>query len=562
MVNPTYHLLIIVLLWLLPILAAQTQPGQKQQTRALLDRDTIFIGETVLLTIETDAGVQGETPDVGQLTRDFDILDSRSSQQVEVIDNQRRERHQWLFELAPKRVGDLTIPALSIGPRLSTRALNLTVLPGPDDQHSSDTVFIETRAEPRNPYVHSQVRYSERIFLATGLRDNALSRDAPIENAVVQPLGDFREYVARRNGRNYRVYERSFALLPERSGELVLPGLTLRGRRVDNSSSLSRGRLIETRSEPITLNVRPQPDDYSGVHWLPSPELELSEQWSSEEFRVGEPVTRTVHLNARGLDAAQLPELTAPELDWARIYPDQPETETRHNGNWLESRWEQRQALVPNAAGEFTLPALRLVWWDTEAERERIAELPARTITVLPTATAAESPPPTIDPLPEPQDTPTPMIVETGAAGFWPWISAALLGVWCLTLLGWWRERRRRRLPPAAHRPDTAPRARVARTALRNACRKGNRQAAAHALLDWAKAEWPDSPPASLGALAARTPRARAAILHLDRALYAADVADWQGDTLWQAVRAGLHETPTERAAPDSALPPLYPRRS
>jgi hypothetical protein len=554
MVIPTRHPLLGILLLLLSI-----PPAQAQSVRALLDRNEIFLGETVLLTIEVDSEVRSDTPDVGQLTRDFEILDSRRSQRIEVIDNRRREQQQWLFELAPKRVGDLTIPALSIGPRLNTPELNLTVLPEPDDQPISDLVFIEVAAEPRDPYVHSQVRYSERIFLATGLRDNALSRDAPIEGAVVQPLGDFREYVAQRDGRNYRVYERSFALLPERSGELVLPGLALRGRVADNRNSLSRGRLIEARSEPVTLIVRPQPNDYSGAHWLPSPELHLTEDWSTEEFRVGEPITRTLRLSARGLDAAQLPDLAVPDLDWARVYPDQPETETRHDGSWLQSRWEQRQALVPNAAGEFELPALRLVWWDTAADRERVAELPARTVTVLPTATAAEPLPPIIAPPPEPQAAPAPVVVETGAAGFWPWLSAALLGVWVLTLLGWWRERRRR--SPPAHPAETLPRARTARTALRDACRNGDRQAAAHALLDWARAEWPDSPPTSLGALAARLPRARPVILDLDRALYAADAANWRGEELWRVVRAGLRESPPEPTAPRSALPPLYPRR-
>lgn len=553
MVIATRHPFLLVLL-LLSTLTAQAQSAGSASAR--LDRDTIFIGETVLLTIESEGNTRGETPDVGQLTRDFDILDSRRSQRVQIIDNQRRERHQWLFELAPKQVGDLTIPALNIGPRLRTPALNLTVLPDPDEQLPSDIVFIETRAEPLDPYVHSQVRYSERIFLATGLRDNTLSRDAPIQDAVVQPLGDFREYVAQRNGRNYRVYERSFALLPERSGELVLPGLALRGRLVDDSRSLSRGRLVEARSEPITLNVRPQPGDYGGTHWLPSPELELTEQWSSEAFRVGEPVTRTLRLSARGLDAGQLPELAVPDLDWARVYPDQPETETRHDGSWLESRWEQRQALVPNAAGEFELPALRLVWWDTDAGRERVAELPARTITVSP-ATATVEPPPPIDP---PSERPETVFVETGAARFWPWLSAALSGLWLLTLLGWWRERRRR--SPSAPTTESPPRARVARTELRDACRNGDRQAAARALLDWARAEWPDAPPTSLGALATRMPHARAAILHLDRALYAAGTADWRGADLWRTVRAGLREdAPGGRAAPDSALPPLYPRR-
>nr|MDQ2695014.1 hypothetical protein [Pseudomonadota bacterium] len=77
-------------------------------------------------------------------------------------------------------------------------------------------------------------------------------------------------------------------------------------------------------------------------------------------------------------------------------------------------------------------------------------------------------------------------------------------------------------------------------------------------LLAWLRAEWPNHPPASLGDAARRWPAAAAAILALDRRLYAAGGGDWDGKGLWSAVRDGPpRQQRTEAAAGD--LPPLYP---
>ncbi|MCB1804090.1 MAG: BatD family protein, partial [Candidatus Competibacteraceae bacterium] len=130
--------------------------------------------------------------------------------------------------------------------------------------------------------------------------------------------------------------------------------------------SLSRGRRIQINSEPITLQVRPRPADYGAnagdntdadaQTWLPSWQLTLQEQWSSNPpvFRVGEPVTRTLLIEATGLEAGQLPELRMPQLSGVNLYYDQAETSTRYEGAWLVGKREQKIAIVPTRAGEIT----------------------------------------------------------------------------------------------------------------------------------------------------------------------------------------------------------------
>ena len=59
------------------------------------------------------------------------------------------------------------------------------------------------------------------------------------------------------------------------------------------------------------------------------------------------------------------------------------------------------------------------------------------------------------------------------------------------------------------------------------------------AMLEWAKLEWPDSPPRSIGALAARVAEPAASeLMKLSQASYGPESAKIDGETLASAVRA------------------------
>lgn len=532
--------------------------------QATLDRTTIGRDESVWLIIDVETDRLLDTPDISQLTLDFEILDSQRSSRDELLE---QGRMQWRFELMPRRAGRLELPAFSIDGRYATPSLVLEVLPqaGPEPD-----VFIEIDIEPPDPYVMAQVHYRERIFVGTNLHDVAISRRTPFEHVLIHPLGDFQQYVAQRDGRNYRVSERRYALIPERSGPLPLPPLSLRARVLPEGGrdAIDRGRLIERHSTPPTLQVRPRPSAADGGVWLPSAELRLEERWTHDppRFEVGMPITRTLILEARGIDAVQLPTLEHPELDWARVYPEPEQLETRHDNGWLIGQQTRRMALVPGQAGSFTLPAVELRWWDTRQDRPRTARLPARHVEVG-TAGAADS----VDsgaaqPLhvvPAPPGIPMPDTSPVERDGFWPMLSTALLGLWLLTLIGWWRERQRHR--PHRPTPPPPPDATQERRALRTACRHNQPAAAAGALLGWAAARWSDTPPVNLRQLAERIPEAHDAIMDLDRHLYgripsASAAPPWDGKRLWQALKSAKLQ-PSKGSQPAPVLPPLYPQR-
>lgn len=567
----------LTIFWLIGLLGIGLAPNlYAQEVRAWFDRNPVYEGDTVTLIIETDRQLQNANPDLGPLTKDFDILGNRTNTQLQILNGQQTATTQWLIELEPKHRGDIQVPALQIG-AYHTEPLQLTVTAPPPAtaQQTGADFFIETVAKPQNPYVQAQIRYTVRLFYGAPLLDGELDEPKP-QDALVKRIGDNISYVTTRQQRRYNVLERRYAIFPEKSGELTIPAISFQGHSVAGSgrpsldlffNSPRQGRRIRIIADPIKLHVLPRPARYSGKQWLPSAQLNLEETWSKDLSRLqaGEPVTRTVRIEAKGLSAAQLPELGIPEPAQARIYSEQPVLENRIDDVWLWGQREQRMAVVPAAAGQFTIPEIRLTWWDTQGNEQRIATLPARTVTVLPAAGSVQQPIPV-----KPEFAPalsqavplttTPFLSTPRAAGIWPWIAGTLLLLWLTTLFAWWSSWRRRSAKTALSQPPTT--VHNARRALRQACQNNDAKGAEKALLNWATAVWPHHPPTNLGALAARLDLNTAPLKALDQVLYAPGHNAWEGPVLWQTVKQGLPEKRRLPAHQPSGLAPLYPQRS
>src|SRR4029077_7195643 len=124
--------------------------------RAWLDRDTMHLGETVTLNVETEGDAGGQ-PSFSALSQDFSMLGTQSSQQVSIVNGSSSAKTVWAVGLEPKHAGRITIPALTVG-SAQTAPITLTVLAQPAGAQGKpgDDVFLEVTAEPRTPCVSQQ----------------------------------------------------------------------------------------------------------------------------------------------------------------------------------------------------------------------------------------------------------------------------------------------------------------------------------------------------------------------------------------------------------------------
>lgn len=513
---------------------------------ASVDRRSLTLGEIVELRLEADTTLLDGRPDLQALEAQFQILETRLLGR-DSAQGDGHHREHLLITLQPRLSGELLIPPLAIGDKRS-QAIRLQVMPARPVQAPATlaAVFIDARLDQPSVYVQAQSLLTVRIFHSVALYDDSQLSPLEIEEVHVVPLGRPRTYEQQINGVRHGVIEVRYALFPQRSGMLQIPAQLFSATALDDSGQvpgLRSGRPLQVRSPSLRLEVRPRPADYPPDQpWLAARSLQLEESWQGTEgeIRVGDSLTRTLRLRAEGLPAAQLPEILQDlPSTGLRRYPDQPRQREESASSGLIGVQEQASALVPTAAGEFSLPAIEVFWWDTAADRLVSSRLPGRTLQVtgdaVPTRVPAE-----LDPV-APQASP------------WPWqlVSLLLLCSNLLSLMLWWRARRQ----PAVVRttPSTAPSNRSLLEDLRRACQQDDAHAARQALDAWARQQ-----PCTLAELATRHPPLSAALDTLNGTLYSANGTHWQGESLWQAVvRLPSHAGEDTH---DSELPPLYPR--
>jgi hypothetical protein len=357
---------------------------------AKVDRTVLDSNETLRAELRYDGQVFTGEPDFGPLIKDFEVLSNNRQQNYSNVNGKTESYTAWTLELRPKRAGILLIPSLTFKKEVSN-AIELRVRAAPSNSSANpgtQPIYTETTVDANTPYVGQQVILTHRLYTSVQLRDFALSELA-IDKAVLHRLGDT-QYQKVINGRNYLVLEVKYAIFPQSEGPLIIPSLRFGAYEVNNRSQFgvfnNRGNQIVRDTEPKSLEVTARPPQASVDGWMPSTSVTMEQRWSGDidSVTVGEPVTRTITIRAEGLSAAQITPLQEPQGNNYRGYPDQPLLDEIVTTNGLTATRIESLALVPNNSGEITLPAVELIWWDTNSNKRRVASLPSITLQVSP----------------------------------------------------------------------------------------------------------------------------------------------------------------------------------
>jgi len=564
--NSQLRLLGLAVILLMAFSVAQAAP-----VTAKLDRNSAVVGETVTLVLQTSDTNQSLDADLSVLQADFDILNQRSETQMSFVNGRQTASVRLVITLEPKHQGNLLIPALKF-PGANSAPLYLKVSAAPALAPGDvEPVFIEVTVQPDSGpyYVLSQVSLMVRIFYQANLTEAAINPPAP-EQASVRLLDEV-PYQSDRNGERYRVLERRYAIFPERSGTLIIPPMQLSGRLIERPSDrlwqpTVRGRRVRVESEPLTLEISPRPAKYTGDFWLPARRITLSQQIAdNEKLHVGEPVTRTVILDAVGLEENMLEEPVWPEVPDTRIYPDQPQGISRDDGEWVLGHKEFRYAVVPEKPGELVLPEVHLDWWDTVANRQRTVVLPEHRLSVLPSElhqSAMTPPPPAV----------IPSVINTGIAVgdisvtsnsvLWKSTTAVFALLWLVTLIFYFR--RPSRITQKLSANGVASRGENDLiNQLKRACQKGDASSARKDMAQWVRNYAPQAMRGStrdFGTACGDT-ALQTAIAELDVSGFADNGAGvWKGEALWSAFKHWQSRSNKPQTSEIGEKPELYTR--
>ncbi len=540
-------MLLLMLLWATSAFA---------QTRAVLDRTTISFGETVVLTIETDQGVQ--QIDYAPLQRQFEIGGQSVRRSYALVNGRASATTVFSIGLRPRGPGVLTLPALRVGNAV-TAPLRLLVQPPSVQQASAHSdVFVETQVDASQPYVQQAVGVTVRLNYAVPLLSGQLDLDTP-DTAGLQQVGEDATYERDIGGRRYHVVERHYLLIPERSGPLRLSGARFNGLAgggfVDQLFDEARHPL-SAASSGQTLQVQPIPVN-AAQPWLPLHALTLRYLNQPASARVGQATTVQIEAVADGATAAQMPTIEIPATAAVSVFADPPQVEDQFFNGRPRTTLHRKFSLVPNQAGAVVLAGPKVAWWDAEQHTARIAELPPLSLQVA-AGVASATRPQSVAPVEAVQST-LPQQSAPAARMQDAWISPR--NAWLLLLLilivstGWggMAGYRRHRARSAAHADVPVASRPVA--SLQQALRDGVLQDIGQALVQQAGLAT-DALEGVCTKLA--DPVQVSAVRQLQQARWGGGDAGAALQALRKAFSAGAHWRRTSQQA-KSLLPPLYP---
>ncbi len=585
------------------------------EVRAYLNKSSFFEGDPITLKIESTTNNNAK-PDLTPLQRDFTLLGTRTSSQISIVNGKRFFKKSWTIELQANSKGRLAIPEIAIGnEKTQATTLSITDLPPEVSAETHKHIFIESSIgiTGDTTFVQQQLPYTVKLFYDAAMQ-TAQIQTPVLENAIIEKLGADKRYDVVREGKRLHVVEKHYVISPEKSGSLRIPPATVKGRialsggdspslrkRVDETDMLNnffndfrndpffkdsfRGFLsnrISGPSKPFTLSsqqinveVLPVPEAFTGAAWLPAEDLSIIDSWAKKppSLKVGEPVTRSLTLQVKGLAGSQIPDISFPKPEHIKSYPDKAKSETRTDGQTVYGIQHTEISYIPDVSGNVTIPKITVDWWDIKNKKQRSFVLPEWNLNVAPdlNSMADENTPQTSTSNLSTTENTSAEIIDDNAGllskipeTYWDWKLIIALPIFILlisTLIYRLKIKPKKRqeiqqsFTPKSKNQTTS----ALRSSLFQACKNNNKQLAASHLLKYAQVYWNDDSIQNLGYLAAHLINGAEVVKVLEKSLYSVDSQPWDGKALTKLLEDGLLQKQNIEHKHSDELTPLYP---
>jgi hypothetical protein len=546
------------------------------------NRNIVSMGETVNLTIKVKDENTNLNPNLDALKDHFNVVNSSEQTQIQIINGKASSLKQWIVTLEPKEEGSVTIPALQVGDTY-TEPLTIEVTPASEvnNQGGLKEVFLKTSIEPESPYVSSQAIYTVQVYYRTDIQGGQLTEPSA-DNSMIKQIGEDSNYQKSIEGYTYHVLERHYAVVADKSGPLKIQAPILTGYIIKNDSQRRSGMLhwMNSMMEPmrITTNstgvdVKPMPDGINYADWLPAKALSVTEEWSggaSSQYQLGQPITRTITIEATGITSEKLPEINLLENSDVLVYPDKPQLETTNNGKDLLAKKIEKLAIIPTKTGDIHLPAVNIKWWNVDKGQFEIASLPEHTIRVIAVKHDEQISTPLVKTNSKTEEIAMADDKQISVANstitpqerfIWICLVSVLLLLWGLTFL---YRRKKNTLSSELSERDASELThfsiRERKQQFKLSALKNQPKESKFALIAWSHLIWPNENIRSLGDIEKllTNSEAKGLIRELDQCLYTNQPAIWNGKLLWEILDKEMHALKSKGFKQSHELPELY----
>ena len=384
----------VVLLCVLCALAVSPVAAAELNFSASVDRTTVGLGEQLQLVVTVEGANTGaprpQLPDMP----DFTNYGSTSSSSTSIsIVNGRMSRQQtisFIYVLAPKRVGTLTIGPARLnynGTTYQTQPMQITVtkeaqsqpsqppsMPDPfgqpqrrGGQSGSDAVLVAS-ADRSSVYVGEQVTVGYTFYTGGRVGNLNLKEPPSFTGFWVEKLFEARDLSWRTttyNGRRYSAATiREVALFPTQPGTLTVDKMTIAGQAVVPGFFFDENAPFEAASDPIRITARALPDDGKPADFSGGVgDFTLAAKLSGDKSENGEPLTFEVAVAGTGnIGIIGEPQVTAPA--GVKLLSPEANGETHNAGGRIAGTRKFSYPVIPQSDGRHVMPEVTMSFFN------------------------------------------------------------------------------------------------------------------------------------------------------------------------------------------------------
>nr|NJM01083.1 tetratricopeptide repeat protein [Desulfobacula sp.] len=364
----------------LVLLLAIPAPGLGFEVTARVDKNMITPEDSVLLRIEISGGKAD--PDLSGIT-DFKVTPRGTSSSYQFINGKSQSTFSYQFILIPLKQGTLRIPAIKAereGETVFTEEILITVSTEKPAQGEVKSLFARAEVSDEKPFMGQPVIYSLKIF--TSKRLSGLGFENPLEfrGFSAKPVERDHTYTQTLSGVPFQVTQADYVLFPSGPGVFTLDPAVLTAQVMVQSNrnpgrpsifndpffSSDAFKPVRVVSNPVNIEVLPLPA-YSG----PAPfsglvgRFDIRADLDKTSLQAGESATLTLTISGSG----NIMDAGLPSMDLGRnfkTYDDTPTETLTLTEKGYEGERVFKKALVPVHPGNYRIPPLVLVYFDTE----------------------------------------------------------------------------------------------------------------------------------------------------------------------------------------------------
>ena len=378
--------------------------------RATIEPTTVEVGGQALLTIVVEGKFRrGGQPELPPLA-DFDVFESGTSQSFQFVNGQAHSSLQYNYILSPRKEGNFRIDPIryTLDDKVFTaNAVTLSVVagsagvippaggtttPNRSGGHgvtpsSDESIFVASSVDRDTVYVNQQVTWSLGYYTDGRVELLRSPNYSPpsAEGFWVEDLPPQSKYYRNLHGRQYLVSEIKRGYFPTAPGtykigearvDIVLD--TMNRRNAFDDFFSRRGGFGEPRTlttDPVAIVVKPlptrgKPAEFSGIV---AGNLTVSIVSDKQVVQVGEPINVSVEINGVGNMGTIAPPKLA-ELPQFKAYESGSSSDSFKKDYVVSGRRKFDYVMVPQVEGTFTIPGVRVAYFDPELKLYQTAQ--------------------------------------------------------------------------------------------------------------------------------------------------------------------------------------------